>query len=101
MGLSHPGKRGRYAAASLRLQERRIHNVLAIDELETTFIDLAVLPNDDIVLTSSYLVQVRNRKGDIVKESSESLYPYGEIKSIAYSHAQQDTCNHRLRKIGL
>ena len=59
----------------------------AIDELETTFIDLAVLPNDDIVLTSSYLVQVRNRKGDIVKESSESLYPYGEIKSIAYSHA--------------
>ncbi len=59
--------------------------VFAIEDPQTTFSDTAVLPNGDIVLASSYEIQIRDRDGNVVAEDSESLYQYGEIKCVAYS----------------
>lgn len=59
--------------------------VFAIENPETTFMDMAVLPGGDIVLASSYGIQIQDRDGNVVAENSESLYQYGEIKCITYS----------------
>lgn len=60
--------------------------VFEIEDIETLFNNMAVLPGGNIVLASSYAIQIRDREGNVVAENPEPLYQYGEIKCITYSH---------------